>query len=348
MQTATFDLLSTTQTGGCSAKLPAGLLDKLLSDIPLLNDKRILVDIQTHDDAGVFELDSRTALIFTTDFFPPLCSDARTFGRIAACNALSDVYAMGGKPLLCLNISMFPTEGIPMEVLHDILSGGQEKINEAGAFTMGGHTLVDTVPKYGLAVVGTVHPEKLVTNASAQAGDRLILTKPLGCGVVIAARRMGMASEETYRETLEQMQLLNRQGAEVMQKHGVRCATDITGFGLMGHACKMAMASKKELHVSVSALPALKQVASLLEEGCIPGAAFKNLDFARPLLHLREGIPLHLKMLCADAQTSGGLLMCVKEADAQAVLEELRQGDFPHASIIGQVQEGEAGLWLEP
>lgn len=342
-----FDLLKTTRTGGCSAKLPAGLLDKLLSDIPLLKDPRILVDIETHDDAGVFRIDPETALIVTTDFFPPLCSDARTFGRIAACNALSDVYAMGGKPLLTLNLSMFPAEGVPMEVLHDILLGGQEKVNESGAFTMGGHTIVDTVPKYGLAVVGTVHPDRLVSNATARDGDLLVLTKPLGCGVLIAAQRLGLAPEESYRQALTQMQCLNRQGAEVMQKYQVRCATDITGFGLMGHACKMAEASGMELHIKTAGIPRIPHVLELLDEGCVPGAAFKNLDFARSRLHVGNNVSLEEKMLCADAQTSGGLLFCIREEFAQEALRDLRNGDFPHAAVIGYARKGETGIYLE-
>ena len=342
-----FDLLSTSQTGGCSAKLPAGLLNDLLSDIPMLKNERVLVDIETHDDAGVYLLNPDTALIVTTDFFPPLCSDARTFGRIAACNALSDVYAMGGKPLLSLNLTMFPAEGIPLEVLHDILLGGQEMVNEAEAFTMGGHTIVDAVPKYGLAVVGTVKPEELVRNDQAEAGDVLILTKPLGCGVVIAGHRLGMVSEETYQKTLLQMQKLNRQGAETMRKYHVRCGTDVTGFGLAGHACKMALASNRNLHFQTSALPVLPEVMDLLKAGCVPGAAFKNLDFVRAHLQTAAGLPVERKMLCCDAQTSGGLLMCLKPDVAEAALDELRKGDFPEAAIVGSVQEGEAGVVFE-
>ncbi|MCM1042019.1 MAG: selenide, water dikinase SelD [Bacteroides sp.] len=341
-----FDLLSVSQTGGCSAKLPAGLLDRLLADIPLKSHPDIMVDIETHDDAGVYRLNDSTALIVTTDFFPPLCSDARTFGRIAACNALSDVYAMGGTPLLTLNLTLFPAEGIPLEVLHDILLGGQEMVNAAGAFTMGGHTIVDAVPKYGLAVVGTVAPEKLVTNAAAQAGDVLVLTKALGAGVLVAAHRLGLADENAYREALEQMCLLNAKGAEVMRNHGIRCATDITGFGLMGHACKMAAASGKQLHIDTASLPVLSGVLQLLQDGCVPGAAFKNLAFAKPHLQVGPGVSLERKMLCADAQTSGGLLMCVPPLEVPDVLQELQAGGYPYACVVGGVSGG-AGVVLD-
>ncbi len=344
--TMEFDLLSVSETGGCSAKLPAGLLERLLTDIPLKSHPDIMVDIETHDDAGVYRLNDTTALIVTTDFFPPLCSDARTFGRIAACNALSDVYAMGGTPLLTLNLTLFPAEGIPLEVLHDILQGGQEMVNEAGAFTMGGHTIVDAVPKYGLAVVGTVDPEKLVTNAAARAGDVLVLTKALGAGVLIAAHRLGMADEKAYREALDQMCLLNAKGAEVMRKYGIRCATDITGFGLMGHACKMAAASGKKLHIDTARLPVLPGVLPLLQAGCVPGAAFKNMEYARPYLQVGAGVELECKMLCADAQTSGGLLMCVPSAEVPSVLHELKTGGYPYACVMGSVSEG-SGVVLD-
>ena len=341
-----FDLLSVCQTGGCSAKLPAGLLDSLLSDIPLLHHPDILVDIATHDDAGVYRLNDTTALIVTTDFFPPLCSSARSFGRIAACNALSDVYAMGGKPLLTLNLSMFPAEGIPLEVLHDILLGGQEMVNEAGAFTMGGHTIVDAVPKYGLAVVGMVEPDRLVSNAAARAGDVLVLTKALGAGVLLAAHRLGLADEDTYRAALDQMCVLNAKGVEVMRKYGIRCATDITGFGLMGHACKMAAASGKQLRIHTGLLPVFPEVLSLLHAGCVPGAAFRNLEFAKPHLRVEPGVSLEAKMLCADAQTSGGLLMCVDAASVQAAVRELKAGGYPCAAVVGQVSEGD-GIVLD-
>lgn len=338
--------MSVSQTGGCSAKLPAGLLENLLSDIPLVSNPDILVDIETHDDAGVYRINEETALIVTTDFFPPLCSDARTFGRIAACNALSDVYAMGGKPLLTLNLTMFPAEGIPLEVLHDILLGGQEMVNEAGAFTMGGHTIVDSVPKYGLAVVGTVHPDCLVTNAAAKPGDVLVLTKALGAGVLIAAQRLGLADKASYEEALAQMQMLNRKGMEVMQKYHVRCATDITGFGLLGHAAKMAAASGRQLHIDTKSLPVLPGVLQLLEDGCVPGAAFRNLEFAKPCLKVNPDVELKCKMLCADAQTSGGLLMCVPAQSARAVVEEMVSGGFPYSCVMGRVSEG-SGLVLE-
>ncbi|MGL5318384.1 MAG: selenide, water dikinase SelD [Bacteroidales bacterium] len=333
-----FDLLTTVEYGGCSAKLSPKELSNLLQDIPILKDNRILVDIETHDDAGVFLINDSTALIVTTDFFPPVCSRAEDFGEIAAANSLSDVYAMGGTPLLTLNLTMFPSKEIPLEVLKEILLGGQSKINEAGAFTMGGHTIDDYPPKYGLAVVGTVHPDHLITNSGLREGQKLILTKPLGMGVIIAARRMGMASDAAYEAALTQMKLLNKKGAELMQKYHVTGATDVTGFGLAGHLFKMALASGVTAQVYAEQLPLLPEVRELLEEGCIPGGAFRNLDYAQEYVHFAAGVPMELKMAACDPQTSGGLLMGVDADLADALLEELHQsGLHPDAAIIGEI-----------
>jgi len=336
MTTTSFDLLSTCASGGCSAKLDPAALSDLLSSIPLIKDARIMVDIETHDDAGVYRLNDETALIVTTDFFPPVCSDAYTFGQIAAVNALSDIYAMGGTPLLTLNLTMFPSKDIPLEVLREILAGGQDKINESGAFTMGGHTIDDTPPKYGLAVVGTVHPEKLITNAGLKSGQILILTKPLGVGILMAAQRMGLAQKDAYDLALEQMKMLNKAGAVCMQQYGVKGATDVTGFGLLGHALKMAEASEVSIQLSLGSLPVLPQVMSLLESGCIPGAAFRNADFVKDQVFYAPSCTIEQKMLANDAQTSGGLLMAVDADKANDLINSLKL-QHPQACIIGEV-----------
>lgn len=333
-----FDLLDTVTYGGCSAKLSAEKLSELLQNIPLLHDNRILVDINTHDDAGVFRLNDETALIVTTDFFPPLCSDPFTFGEIAAANALSDVYAMGGIPLLTLNISMFPSTEIPLEVFARILEGGQQKINEAGAFTMGGHTIEDNPPKYGLAVVGTVHPDRLITNSGAKPGQKLILTKPLGVGVLMAAHRMGMVDTTVHEEMLMQMKQLNMHGMRVMQEMGVKGATDITGFGLLGHALRMAQASGVSFEIISNAIPRDASVDQLLEDGCIPGAAFRNLRFVESDAFFNASVSVEMKMLLCDAQTSGGLLMAV-DADRAEEAVRLLQTVYPHAAVVGTVFE---------
>lgn len=342
MNARTFDLLDTVEYGGCSAKLAPLELKKLLRDLPIPSDARVMVDVTTHDDAGVYRIREDEALIVTTDFFPPICSDAYTFGRIAAVNALSDVYAMGGTPLLALNLTLFPSKTIPLEVLADILRGGQDAINESGALTMGGHTIDDAPPKYGLAVVGHVHPDKLITNAGARAGQLLVLSKPLGTGVAIAAHRLDMIAPEDYEAALESMQLLNKTGAELMQRYGVTGATDITGFGLVGHALGMAQASQVSMDIDTSIVPALPGVLHLLNEGCIPGAAFRNIRFVGEDLAVH--CPMAYKMLMADAQTSGGLLMAVDADAAEPLVADLRASRVhPDAAIVGMVTAHEPG-----
>ncbi|MDO4691474.1 MAG: selenide, water dikinase SelD [Porphyromonadaceae bacterium] len=342
MSTQTFDLLDTVEYGGCSAKLDPLKLKELLRGLPILHDDRVMVDVTTHDDAGVYRIREDEALIVTTDFFPPVCSDAYTFGRIAAVNALSDVYAMGGTPLLALNLTLFPSKNIPLEVLADILRGGQDAINESGALTMGGHTIDDAPPKYGLAVVGRVHPDKLITNAGARAGQLLVLSKPLGTGVAIAAHRLGMIAPDDYTAALESMQLLNKTGTELMQRYGVTGATDITGFGLVGHALGMAQASGVSMDIDTAAVPALPGVLQLLDAGCIPGAAFRNIRFAGNALAVHCSVTR--KMLMADAQTSGGLLMAVDADVAESLVADLRaSGLHPDAAIVGMVTEHKPG-----
>jgi selenide,water dikinase len=338
MSTSKIDLLKTVEYGGCSAKLPPGELAGILSKLPQMRHPNIMVDINTHDDAGVYRLNNETALIFTTDFFPPICSDPFEFGEIAATNALSDIYAMGGTPLLTLNLLMFSSSEMPLLAFEQILQGGHSKVSEAGALVMGGHTIEDHPPKYGLAVVGTVHPDNLITNADARVGDVLVLTKPLGIGVLVAAQRLKMVNNDAYRKGIEQMKLLNKIGRDVMIKHNIRCATDITGFGLLGHALKMAEASQVSLVIKSRNLPILDQAADLANEGCIPGASFRNLDFVQPFLHVARLVEPHLKMLAADAQTSGGLLMCVAPEKLDDVLNDLAaSGLHAQTSVIGEV-----------
>ncbi|MFA8450390.1 MAG: selenide, water dikinase SelD [Bacteroidales bacterium] len=333
-----FDLLSTVEYGGCSAKLPPEELSKILDKLPKTFHPQVMVDIQTCDDAGVYKLNNETAIIFTTDFFPPVCSDPFEFGQIAAANALSDVYAMGGTPILSLNLMMFSAQKIPMDAYVDILQGGQDKINEAGALTMGGHTIDDHPPKYGLAVVGTVHPDKLITNAGCNEGDILILTKPLGTGVVLAGQRCEIAESKSITEALDQMKLLNKVGAECMQEHNATGATDITGFGLLGHAMQMANASNKSFEIDSNKLPLINQAIELLEEGCIPGAAFRNLQYVEKAVDFDKCVSYEKKMLCCDAQTSGGLLISIHPNQAEDLLRDIKNsGVHPKAEIIGKV-----------
>jgi selenide, water dikinase len=332
-----FDLLTTVEYGGCSAKLPAGQLREALSGLPATPHPNLLVNIDTHDDAGVFKINDETALIQTTDFFTPVCSDPYEFGQIAAANALSDVYAMGGKVLTALNIVAFPAH-IPLEVLREILRGGIDKVIEAGGVMMGGHTIVDDTPKYGLAVTGTVHPHKIITNAAAKPGDALILTKPIGAGIIMAGKRIGEISDEKYQAVLESMKQLNAAGAEIMQKYGVKCATDITGFGLAGHALKMAQGSHVSLHIETAKVPLFEGADELAELGCIPGACFRNMEFSENDIEFLEKVNYEHKMLMMDAQTSGGLLICCKNEDSEDIVNEMHNVGFLSSCVIGSVK----------
>lgn len=337
-----FDLLTTVETGGCSAKIPPRQLEELLKDLPLPADPRILVDISTHDDAGVWKINDETALVVTTDFFPPMVSDGYEFGLVAAANSISDVYAMGGIPLMALNIMMFPSTRIPMEVYRDILRGGSDKAAEAGVSIIGGHTIDDYPPKYGLAVIGTVHPERIITNAGVKEGDLLILTKPLGTGIILAGHRMKMTAPQQLEGAVTLMKQLNAAGAALMQKYGVRGATDITGFGLAGHALKMSRASGVTISLDLQSLPLLDGAYSLAEQGCLPGAAFRNLDYAEGETQTGDGADYNLRMIAHDAQTSGGLLMAVAPEKSIDLLKELRESGHPEAAVIGRAVKREA------
>lgn len=344
-----FDLLSTVEYGGCSAKLPAGLLSEMLSDFPIVEDANLLVDIQTHDDAGVYKINDQTALIFTADFFPPLCSDPYEFGEIAAANALSDVYAMGGKPLMALNLMMFDPARIPPEVFREILKGGADKAREAGTLIVGGHTIDDHPPKYGMSVIGTVHPDKLITNAGAEAGDILILTKPLGTGAVLAGFKNDLTTPSNLQKALDLMKVLNREASELAVKYNVNAMTDITGFGLLGHALKMAEASQVSFRINTEKLPLLEDAYAIFDSGCIPGATFRNLEFTGDQVHYAKSCSYNLKMLAHDAQTSGGMLLSLNPDLANNFMEAFKGLNGSNkASVIGEVlMESPRRIYLE-
>ncbi|OFX83181.1 MAG: selenide, water dikinase SelD [Bacteroidetes bacterium GWF2_33_16] len=333
-----YDLLSTVEYGGCSAKLSANDLSTALADLPKTPHKNLLVDIETHDDAGVYKVSDDLALIQTTDFFPPVCSDPYEFGQIAAANALSDVYAMGGEVLTALNIVAFPTK-VPLDVLKEILRGGIEKVIEAGGVMMGGHTIVDDVPKYGLAVTGSIHPDRIITNAAAKPGDVLILTKPIGAGIIMAGKRIGEIEMDKYQPILESMKQLNKEGGRIMQKYKVKCATDITGFGLLGHALKLAMGSNVTLKIDSKRVPSFNGALDLIELGCIPGACFRNLEYVENECTFEKSLRSNHKMLLLDAQTSGGLLICCNENDVNNMIAELSESGYACTSVIGSVCE---------
>jgi selenide, water dikinase len=331
------DLLQMVESGGCSAKIPPKELEEILKYLPLPEDPNILVNIDTHDDAGVYRVNDDLALVFTTDFFPPVCSDPYEFGQIAAANSISDVYAMGGDPVIALNIMMFPSARLPLEAYAQILRGGSDIASEAGLKIIGGHTIDDSTPKYGLAVVGYVHPESIITNTGAMPGDSLILSKPVGTGIILAGQRLGLAGEHDVSEAKKYMKLLNRSGAEVMKKYNIRGATDITGYGLAGHALKMAKAGNVSIELNMRKVPLIANTYLIIDEGCIPGASFRNLEFVENDSHFADDLDYNLKMIACDAQTSGGLLMCVPEKSVKTILTDLNEAGLTSSAVIGKV-----------
>lgn len=303
-----------------------GDLTQVLAPLPATADPRLLVGRETFDDAGVFRVAEDLALVQTVDFFAPIVDDPYTFGRVAATNALSDVYAMGGVPLTALNIVAFPVEEMPLAVLTDVLRGGHDAVHEAGAVIVGGHTVVDTELKYGLAVTGRVDPQAILTNAAARPGDRLVLTKPIGNGLVATAIKRGLLDAATAadaeREMIDWMVRLNRDAAEAALALGVRCATDVTGFGLLGHASHIARASQVTLRIRAGAVPVLRGAAPALARGARTGGAERNVAYLEPLVDWGQSAAED-RALLTDPQTSGGLLVCVPATRVQEYLSRV-------------------------
>jgi len=316
-----------------------GDLSRALAALPVKSDPRLIVGRETFDDAGVFRLSDDVALVQTVDFFAPIVDDPFDFGQIAAANALSDVYAMGGQPLTAMNIVAFPTKDLPLDVLTGILAGGQEKVHEAGALIVGGHTVIDTELKYGLSVTGRAHPDHLLTNAGAKAGDKLVLTKPIGNGILATAGKRGALSPESERAMLEAMKTLNGKAARAALAVGSRCATDITGFGLLGHASHIARASNVTLAIDRSAVPLLPGARDAAASGIATDGGKRNADYLRELVAWRSGDDVD-RALFFDPQTSGGLLVCVQAGRTAEYLSRVEG-----AVVIGEViQRGDVAI----
>ena len=322
---------------GCGAKVGAGTLVQLLEGFQTHTDPRLIVGYDKSDDACVYVVDEETALVQTTDFFPPIVDDPFLFGQIAAANALSDVYAMGGEPKLALNILCL-TPGMDKETTQEILRGGYAKAYEAGAIIAGGHTIHGAEPIYGLAVTGFVHPKKVLTNSSAKPGDVLILTKPLGVGILTTAAKADLVEAPVLNRLYRQMAMLNKTARDIMVKYPVHSCTDVTGFSLLGHSYEMAQGSGCSIHLDASAIPCHPEAYEMAEMGFIPAGAYRNREYAGPGVKTSEGLPLALEDICYDPQTSGGLLMALPEAEAAACLAELK-GAIPQAAVIGYVTE---------
>ena len=327
-------LTKLTKCAGCGAKVGAGVLAQLLEGIRVHHDPNLLVGFDKSDDASVYKISDDLALVQTVDFFPPIADDPYLFGQIAATNALSDVYAMGGEPKLCLNIMAVP-EDMPKEAVHDILRGGYDKVYEAGALITGGHSILDEEPKYGLAVTGFVHPDKMLTNSAARPGDVLVLTKPIGIGVLTSAGKADLLTGDTVDFMNRMMTTLNKSARDVMVRYEVHACTDITGFGLMGHGFEMAQGSDVELHIDVQAIDLIPEALEFARMGVLPAGMYRNRTFAEPGVDVGD-TELAVQDLLFDPQTSGGLLMAVAPSDADALLSELR-GAVPSAQCIGTV-----------
>ena len=297
---------------------------------------------ETGDDAAVYRLNDDTALIVTVDFFPPITDDPYEFGAIVAANSLSDVYAMGGKPLIALNVVGFPAS-LDKEILGKTLQGGYAKAAEAECLIVGGHTVDDPEPKYGLSVIGVVEPGKQVSNAGAKPGDVLVLSKPIGTGIITTAGKQGVADAKALAAAVETMAALNRPAAQAMVKVGVNAATDITGFGLLGHLKGMVKGSGVAAEVSLSAVPVLPGVRELLEHGVAPGGTHRNVSSVNDVVRWDESLTNEDRMLLCDAQTSGGLLMSLPSAKADALVAALREQGAPCAEIVGRITDGDAG-----
>ena len=324
---------------GCGAKLGAGTLAKMLEGFRTHSDPRLIVGYDKSDDASVYVLDEKTALIQTTDFFPPIVDDPYLYGRIAATNALSDVYAMGGEPKLALNI-LCAAEGMADETIRQILRGGYDAAYEAGAIITGGHTIKGAEPIYGLAVSGFVHPQKVLTNSNAKPGDVLILTKPLGVGILTTGAKADMVEKEVLDRIYAQMATLNKAARDIMVQYPVHSCTDVTGFGLMGHSFEMAQGSGCTIHIQTGRVPYHPEALELASMGLVPAGAYRNRQYAQAGAAVRGSISLALEDILYDPQTSGGLLFALPEAEAQSCLAQLRQ-TIPAAAIIGYVTEKE-------
>ena len=325
-----------TKASGCAAKIGPNTLAEVLGGLPTFKDGSLLIGMETSDDAAVYRITDETAVIQTLDFFTPMVDDPYVFGQIAAANALSDVYAMGGEPKLALNIVCFPN-CMPVSVLGEILKGGAEKVKEAGAVLAGGHSIHDDDPKYGLSVMGFVNTDRILANANAKAGDVLILTKQLGSGIVNTALKAEMADRDAGEEAIEVMRTLNKKACEVMKSFEVHACTDITGFGLLGHIREMASAADLTFRVHSSGVPLIKRAREYASMGLVPAGAYRNRDFCRDSVRFDAEIPEDLKDVLFDPQTSGGLLFSVAAKDAGAALVALREACTTSCAVIVEV-----------
>lgn len=319
---------------GCGAKVGAGVLAQLLSDIKVVKDEKLLVGFDKSDDASVYKINDDTAIVQTVDFFPPIADDPYIFGQIAAVNAMSDIYAMGGEPKLALNIMAVP-KSMDKEHVHEILRGGYDKAYEAGVIITGGHSIFDEEPKYGLAVTGFINPDKVITNSGAKVGDVLFLTKPIGIGILTTGMKAEIVSKESEKLAYSIMTTLNKSARDVMIKYKIHACTDVTGFSLMGHLLEMVQGSEVNAEIYTADIDLIEEAKSLAKMGVLPEGLYRNRNYAES--YVDEGnTELYIQDMLFDPQTAGGLLIAVDETDADRFYEELKTA-VPSAQRIGVI-----------
>ena len=335
------------KAGGCASKLAPGTLNHVLSRLPTQHDPNLLVGFESADDAGIYRISPEQALVQTVDFFTPMVDDPFTYGRIAATNALSDVYAMGGRALTALTLVCFPQEG-DMDVLEQILCGGLSVMDEAGCTVLGGHSVRDAEIKFGYAVTGLIHPDRVLRNTTARPGDALLFTKAIGTGVITTALKQGKAQPAWVEAAITSMTTLNKVAGEIISRPGfqVHAATDVTGFGLMGHARELAFGSNVRLRIDPASIALLDGAMEAVRLGCIPGGLLANRDFADCVVEETVAIEPDLRNLLFDPQTAGGLLLSVSTEQAQPLIAELHAAGYPHTQQIGAVLEGPPKILL--
>lgn len=337
MEQQTVKLTALSSKGGCGCKIgPADLAQVVRSLPPAKPNLNLLVGLDTSDDAGVYKLNDEVAIVQTVDFFTPIVDDPYSFGQIAAANAISDIYAMGGTPLTALNIVAFPITTLDKQLLAEIMRGAADKAAEAGVTIVGGHSIDDKEPKFGMAVTGVVHPDQVRTNAGAKPGDKLILTKPIGVGIMTTSLKNNQLSEHEIDRVTKVMSALNRQAAEIMSKYKVHACTDVTGFGLLGHLLEMAKGSKAEISVHRRSVPVLPRTRELAELGFVPGGTKNNYNHIKADVEFPEGLDQLDQWILCDAVTSGGLLIAVAADEAEQLLEQFVQAGI-EAALIGEV-----------
>ncbi|MFH0998010.1 MAG: selenide, water dikinase SelD [Pseudomonadota bacterium] len=330
-------LTETVKGAGCASKLPPGDLEKALCGMVFPANANVLVGLDRADDAGVYRISDDLALIQTVDFFTPIVEDPYAFGQIAAANALSDIYAMGGVPKTAMNLVAFPLKTMDISVLRQIIQGGLDKMTEAGVVLIGGHSIEDSELKYGLSVTGFIHPSRVLTKKTIRPGDQLILTKPLGTGIVNTAIKGELASSSVIENTIRLMATLNRRAAEIMSDYPVSACTDITGFGLLGHLAEMVAGSGFGMKIYASMLPVIPEAQEYAAMGLVPAGAYKNREFRENMVTFGPRVDRVMQDISFDPQTSGGLLISIPGAQADALLSGLKDNGISHAAIIGEV-----------